>query len=199
MWGEKAWTTFEKWSNTNYVHKKKNRNRDIQQDVSDETLEQLENPASIFLENCNEKLPGVFKLDKSFYENSGTLAGHTAMADMLSKWLSNTVFCHVTSKKQVCYIQNEKTLLYERGLVMYDLRLKITAIIQMLTRTCRKQLNLQLRNQENHFVSIIESNKSGHHEIDFSENALRGITGDGQVENESNLVEIHHPVLPEVE
>ena len=46
---------------------------------------------------------------------------------------------------------------------------------------------------------MIESNKSGHQEIDFSENAIRGIAGDGQVDNESNLVEIHHPVLPALE
>ena len=50
------------------------------------------NPARVFLVNCEKELDGVCMLDRSFFDHSGTLSGHTAMASMLSKWLCKTVF-----------------------------------------------------------------------------------------------------------
>ena len=68
-------------------------------------MEKITNPSSIFLENCNTELPGVCKLDRTFFNSSGTLTGHTAMAEMLSKWLKKSAFIiPVNDDKKLCYI-----------------------------------------------------------------------------------------------
>jgi len=53
--------------------------------TSNKDLEKIVNPFSPFLENCNDVLAGVCQLDQSFFDHSGTFAGHTGMAEMLSK------------------------------------------------------------------------------------------------------------------
>ena len=53
--------------------------------ISEEDLQNIVNPSAIFLENCDDVLEGVCKVDESFFDFSGTFSGHTAMAVMLSK------------------------------------------------------------------------------------------------------------------
>ena len=52
MQGECAWDAFDCWSHKNYEHNGPNRNREFQEKVTEEELNQMINPASIFLENC---------------------------------------------------------------------------------------------------------------------------------------------------
>ena len=182
--GEKAWREFEEQSKINYVPQNENRNRQIQDAVKEETLENLLNPSAIFLQHCTDELAGVRKLDKSFLDNSGILSGNTAMASMLTEWLSNTVFCVPTKSKQLVYIQNENTLLYERGFVNYDLRIKVTEYAQMLTRVYRNQYYKYCKSEEQRFQTILNSVESKAREADISVQLRTGVAGD----NDDSLI-----------
>ena len=67
-------------------------------------MERITNPSAIFLEHCDKELPGVCKLDRTFFDYSGILTGHTAMAEKLSKWLNTSAFIPVNNEKKLCYI-----------------------------------------------------------------------------------------------
>ena len=141
-------------------------------------MENLVNPAAIFLKHCTDKLEGVRKLDRSYLDNSGILSGNTAMASMLTEWFSNSVFCPPTERKQHVYIWNENTLLYERGLVNYDLRRMVTEYTQMITRVCKNQYYEYCKSEEERFQTLQNSNESESRETDISIPLRTGIVGD---------------------